>query len=628
MRSRCLPAHGFARSASYGWIVIWVGFHDQATNDGFMEDLDSDGSAGAGSVSPGSEHAVRPTHRDRLIEAIYEAAAEPDAYGAFVAALADYLEHTAVKAWNIQDLSEIDIGAVEADSGLAMHLSNLNRKLSRMRSRTRPGSLRERVAQASDLAVLIDAKGRVRSLSPAARAVCEVGSRSIEKIAERLHAEDAEHLREAVRNHVIYRRDVSLRILRGDAFHLIMRTFWCDADCEDFLCLETLAVHWSAKLEAVLEASFRLTPAEMRVVEKLAAGDTPLNIATHFNRSEGTVRNQIKSILAKTEAGGIANLSRIIALIAENTAGAPELSALRDSSLTDLEVLTLPDGRALEVRQQGPRDGRPVLFIHGMLFGSELPKSALDELQEHGVRLIAPARPNFGMSDPFPGSPENEADRLVEDLVYVLDRYGVDQTVCLTNIAGAVYGYALASAAPERVTGLVNAASTVPLLRARQFVSMPPTQRLISFLMRFVPEYLPPLLQSGIAQIRAAGELPFLATLYGQGTCDHAVANRPDLVALMERSVHFATDQGYLGAYTDTFHVLRDWSHYVERVSDFGIPSIHIHGHLDPQYMFDDVARFTDRFETLELRGVEGAGQLVLFDRPKPIIQAVSELLG
>ena len=303
------------------------------------------------------------------------------------------------------------------------------------------------------------------------------------------------------------------------------------------------------------------------------------------------------------------------------------MNRLQNGSLVDLEILTLPDGRALEVRQQGPSDGRPVLFIHGMLFGSELPKSALDCLEKHGLRLIAPARPNFGMSDPPPGAPEDEANRLVEDLIFVLDRYGVDKTVCLTNIVGSIYGYSLASPAPERVSGLVNAASSVPLMNARQFASMPPTQRLITFLMRFVPAYLPPLLQSGIAQIRASGEMPFLATLYEPGTRDHAVANRSELIDLMARSVHFATDQGYWGAYTDTLHVVRDWSDYARCICASGIPSIHVHGSVDPQYMLDDVLRFADRFETLQVRVVEGSGQLVLFDKPEPVIEAVVELL-
>jgi pimeloyl-ACP methyl ester carboxylesterase/DNA-binding CsgD family transcriptional regulator len=592
-----------------------------------MEDLDGDGSADLNAHRERSGHGDCPTARDRLVRAIYEAASDPDAYGGFVSALSSYLEDTAVKSWNIVDLSEVDIGVVEADSGLAMHLDNLNRKLSEAWSRKPPGSLRERVAHASGVAVAIDRTGGFAALSPAARKMLGEGDGGIETLAQSLHAEDAMHLREAVTEHVVRGHPVSTRILRGEAIHLIARTLWSDADGKDYLCLDALTVNWSSELETVLETSFRLTPAEMRVVERLVAGETVRDIATRFKRAEGTVRNQIKSILAKTEAGGIANLNRIVALIADNMAAAPTLLTTARGTSGDLEVLTLPDGRAIEVRQQGPMDGRPVLFIHGMLFGSELPGTALTLLHDAGIRLIAPARPSFGLSDPSPRAPSEEPDRLVEDLLFVLDRYGVERSICLTNIAGAVYGYALASAAPDRVSGLVHAASIIPILKAGQFVSMPPTQRLISFLMRFVPEYLPPLLRSGIAQIRASGEIPFLATLYEAGTCDHAVATRPDLFDLMVRSVHFATDQGYLTAYTDTLQIVRDWTHYVDRVSAHGIRSIHVHGRQDPQYPFEDVARFTGRFETLELRGVEDAGQLVLFDRPDEIIAAVSELL-
>ncbi|MCR9148873.1 MAG: alpha/beta fold hydrolase [Rhodobacteraceae bacterium] len=561
-----------------------------------------------------------------MIAAIYDAASDPGSYGCFVAALSEYLENMAVKAWKIRDLSEIDVGVIEADSGLAMHLANLNRKLAASRDRSPPGSLRERIAQRPGIALLVDPVGRVASFSPAARRFIEDGARFTEKLETLLHAQDAGYLRDAMVEHVLHKRNVTPRILRGDAFHLAVRSVRCAADELDFLCIETLDMNWSPELEAVLEASFRLTPAEMRVVQRLAAGDTAKAISVRFKRSEGTVRNQIKSILAKTDATGIANLIRIVALIAQTVAGAPALNRLQKGTSVDLEILTLPDGRSLEVRQQGPSYGQPVLFIHGMLFGSELPRSALDCLERQGLRLIAPARPNFGMSDPPPGAPEDEADRLVEDLIFVLEHYDVEKTVCLTNIAGSIYGYALASAMPERVTGLVNAASCVPLTTARQFAYMPPTQRLIAFLMRFVPSYLPPLLQSGIAQIRSSGEIPFLATLYGPGTRDHAVTNRADLVDLMARSVHFATDQGYFGAYTDTLQVLRDWSHYAERVSASGIPSIHIHGTVDPQYQFADMVRFADRFETLQVRSVEGSGQLVLYDRPEPIIEAVAEL--
>ncbi|MDU8911175.1 alpha/beta fold hydrolase [Aestuariicoccus sp. MJ-SS9] len=566
--------------------------------------------------------------RDRLIAAIYDAAADPNAYERFVAALSEYLENTAVRAWKLRDLSEIDIGVIEADRGLALHFANMNERLAQASDRGAPGSLRERIAGRSGLALLIDRQGHVASLSPAARAMFQGDVPTAEALADLLHADDARRLRNAVTDHVVHQRSVAPGILRAEAFHLVQRTLRCEATGLEYLGIEALTVTWSPHLETLLETSFALTPAEMRVLRRLVVGENVKSMSRRFARSEGTVRNQIKSILAKTGAGGLANLNRIVALIAENVAGAPAPSALRTGASVKLDILTLPDGRALEVRQQGPADGHPVLFIHGMLFGSELPGPALDCLKRYGLRLIAPSRPNFGLSDPPPGPPEAEADRLVEDLVFVLDHYGLDRTVCLTNIVGAIYGYALAAAVPERISGLVHAAASIPVLKARQFVSMPPTQRLICFLMRFAPAFLPPLLQSGIAQLRASGAGPFLDTLYEEGTCDHAVTQRPDLSDLLKRSVHFATDRGYLPAYTDTAHVVRDWSGYAAKTCALGRPSIHVHGDLDPQYPLRDLAHFTGRFQNMQLRRVEGAGQLVLFDQPEPIIRAVAELAG
>ena len=588
---------------------------------------DEDGGVRMNKSSPGATGTEDVPIRDRLIAAMYEAASKPDAYALFVQTLAEYLETTAKRAWTQPGCSEAEIGIIEADSGLAMHFAKLNESLSNSPDRRPPGSLRDRISSRRGLALLIDPEGHIASCSSAAREQL-VDARSYrEDVARRLFAGDARRLCEAISDHVGKGISVAPIVLRGDDLHIVVRTLRCDADAKEYMCIETLSVAWTEGLEDILRASFGLSPAELRVARFLAEGLTARLISQRLERSEGTVRNQIKSILAKTETRGLASLNRIVALISETIEGAPASVSKRDGDRIELEILRLPDGRSLEVRRQGPLDGRPVLFLHGMLFGSELPRSALDLLYRQNLKLIAPARPSFGMSDPPPGIPEDEADRLVQDLVFILDRYGIDRTVCLTNIAGAIYGYALAAAAPGRISGLVNVASTVPLLKARQLVSMPPTQRLIAFLMRFMPTYLPPLLKSGVAQIRASGELPFLATLYAPGTPDHAVTVRTDLSDLMKRSVHFSTDQGYLGAYTDTLHILRDWSGVVARTNAMGIPSVHLHGSCDPQYSIDDLAEFLRRFESVELRMVEGAGQLLLFDRPEPVFDAVAELL-
>jgi len=55
--------------------------------------------------------------------------------------------------------------------------------------------------------------------------------------------------------------------------------------------------------DAVLGALFDLTPTEARIANRLAAGKSAANIATESGTSPHTVRQQIKSILAKTGTG-------------------------------------------------------------------------------------------------------------------------------------------------------------------------------------------------------------------------------------------------------------------------------------------------------------------------------------
>ena len=65
------------------------------------------------------------------------------------------------------------------------------------------------------------------------------------------------------------------------------------------------------------------------------------------------------------------------------------------------QQISLQDGRALGYAEFGPPDGFPVFYFHGF------PSSRLDWqlvsedslLQDLNVRIIAPDRPGYGLSD-------------------------------------------------------------------------------------------------------------------------------------------------------------------------------------------------------------------------------------
>ncbi|WP_165966714.1 alpha/beta fold hydrolase [Actinomadura sp. 7K507] len=122
-----------------------------------------------------------------------------------------------------------------------------------------------------------------------------------------------------------------------------------------------------------------------------------------------------------------------------------------------------PEGR-LHYVDEGPRDGRPVVLLHGNPTWGFLYRNFISALVEAGHRAIVPDMLGFGRSDK-PARPEvyriadhiRRADALLESL----DLH--DATVVPQDWGGPV-GLAWAVAHPDRVSGLfiLNTAAHVP----------------------------------------------------------------------------------------------------------------------------------------------------------------------
>src|SRR5258708_28877335 len=71
------------------------------------------------------------------------------------------------------------------------------------------------------------------------------------------------------------------------------------------------------------------------------------------------------------------------------------------TTMTD-KTIRLSDGRQLGYAEYGDPEGMPLLYFHGTL-GSRLEPSHLDPLfRDLGVRVVAPERPGYGLSDVHP----------------------------------------------------------------------------------------------------------------------------------------------------------------------------------------------------------------------------------
>jgi pimeloyl-ACP methyl ester carboxylesterase len=213
-------------------------------------------------------------------------------------------------------------------------------------------------------------------------------------------------------------------------------------------------------------------------------------------------------------------------------------------ALTD-QTIKLADGRALGYAEFGDPSGIPVLFFHGFP-ASRLEGIVLDTpARAVGVRLIAPDRPGFGLSDPkrgrsFSGWPD--------DVVQLAVHLGIYDFAVLGTSGGSPYVVACADRIPERLTaaGIVSGISplhnravrlTMNADQRRMFVSVARfpwlARRMFARSMQEVQADFPSLL------IRMAAERPDV---------DKSVLERPDIKDMLRTNLTEAFRQGVAGA--------------------------------------------------------------------------------
>ncbi|MBI1196887.1 MAG: alpha/beta fold hydrolase [Phenylobacterium sp.] len=204
----------------------------------------------------------------------------------------------------------------------------------------------------------------------------------------------------------------------------------------------TMAEH----LRDALRESFGLTPAEVRLVERLGQGLALTDIAADLGVSIHTTRNQLNSVFNKI---GVQRQAEIVRLLLELSAFAP--SPIGGWRAPARRSFTLGDGRRLAYREYGHPDGRVLMTFHDGLGSSLFPQSVDGTSHALGLRVIALERPGFGGSDPHRGFGFASVGRDACDL---LEGLGVDRAVFAGQMSGAPFAMAAAAGFGDRARGL------------------------------------------------------------------------------------------------------------------------------------------------------------------------------
>lgn len=287
--------------------------------------------------------------------------------------------------------------------------------------------------------------------------------------------------------------------------------------------------------------------------------------------------------------------------------GAQSTTMMATETETDLETPVTEDGpdtpRTVETRgghtlaytTYGPADGTPVLLLHGTpgsrLLGGILGPAAT----EHGVRLIAPDRPGYGRSPPWPDRTIGET---ASALAAVLEDTGVGRAGVLAFSGGAPYGLALAAAHPELVDRLALVSGATP---TDVSTATPRTQRLLAGLATRTPRLLGGLLRG---QAWLAGRLG-PAVVLGQYTADPDAV--PDATArTVAADLREALVRSRAGTVTELRHA-RTWT---TPAAALAAPVTLHHGTADTNVPVGDARRLQAALPGASIEVHEGADHL------------------
>ncbi len=123
------------------------------------------------------------------------------------------------------------------------------------------------------------------------------------------------------------------------------------------------------------------------------------------------------------------------------------------------QTLRLRDGRKLGFAEYGLPQGVPIIYFHGWPSSRLEPYAVQHVCVDLGVRMIAPDRPGFGLSD---FQPRRTIPDFTNEVCQLADHLGIQRFAVLGVSGGGPYAAACAARIPERLSVALLVCSVAP----------------------------------------------------------------------------------------------------------------------------------------------------------------------
>jgi pimeloyl-ACP methyl ester carboxylesterase len=278
------------------------------------------------------------------------------------------------------------------------------------------------------------------------------------------------------------------------------------------------------------------------------------------------------------------------------------------------QMLRLSDGRRLGYAEYGDPQGAPVLFFHGTP-GSRWAAGWADQAaRRRGLRLIAPDRPGFGLSDL---QPERTIGAWSADVVELADALGIARFAVAGVSGGGPYVLACAWRIADRLTRAAIVSGIGPLDEQ----ALPRSYRAGFALIRRLPAALRPALGLGRLGLRHAPGCLLAGVAMALPEADRALLRRARVRALLLADAREALRQGTRGWLQELSLLSRPWD---VRLGEIRMPVRLWHGEADAQVPVALARGVAASLPVCRASFLPGAGHLWVLDHPEEVLAALA----
>ncbi len=395
---------------------------------------------------------------------------------------------------------------------------------------------------------------------------------------------------------------------------------------ESLFLLSIVDIGFDGETTELFRATYGLTQAETEVAVLLASGLRLSDIAAERRVSLETVRTQIKVIKAKTSARDLPGLVRLLCGFTASVLGpgGGEEAAAATGRTTPLKArrqIALRDGRKLDYLEQGARDGLPVILLHNLPYGAELPAAAIRQAHADNLRIVAPFRPGFGNSDPIAGI---DGDTLLTavagDIRELMQRLGMERAAVVSHSSGAAFALRFARLFPDAVSRLIGV-SRAPIWRDEWMAQTPARQRFMLRLAKHSPQLLPVVSWAMVSCMESRYASEFVTYNCKDGKADSAALQQnPEIIGLIANGSVDALRNGVDCVGRECRILLDDFSAEArESPHKFHI----LHGSDDSIIHISQSYAFAEAVPGTQIEAVEGAGQLLFYSHWQHVLAAI-----